>query len=163
MKKKIKDALAVNYYYVGRIWCYKHIKPRIIVEEVIATHNNEAPKDYKIFCFHGKPKFLFVASDRGKDTKFDFFDLNWNRIPVKQHYPNSTYKIPRPVQLDEMLECAEKLSAGVPHVRVDFYIDKFEHVKFGELTMCQFAGTEEFEPYKYNIKFGNYIKLPGKK
>lgn len=31
-------------------------------------------KDYKIFCFNGEPKAMFIATDRGTDTKFDFFD-----------------------------------------------------------------------------------------
>ncbi|MFV8291717.1 hypothetical protein ACNNMX_06730 [Aerococcus viridans] len=32
---------------------------------------------------------MFVATDRGIDTRFDFFDMNFEHIPVKQYYPNA--------------------------------------------------------------------------
>lgn len=122
IKNKLKKALKRNYYYEHREWCYKNNRPRIICEQIIKTKDNNPPRDYKIFCFDGQPKFLFVASDRGRGTKFDFFDIEWNKYPVMQHYPNSSYKIEKPKKWDEMVACAKKLSAGFTHVRVDFYM-----------------------------------------
>lgn len=29
-------------------------------------------KDYKFFCFNGKPEIMFIATDRATDVKFDF-------------------------------------------------------------------------------------------
>lgn len=159
-KSKLKQALKRNYYEVGRIWCYKNIKPRIICETLIETEDRKPPRDYKIMCFDGEPKFAFVASDRPYATKFDFFDIEWNRIPVRQHYPNSNYSILKPKKWDEMIRCAKALSQGIPHVRVDLYVDAHENIIFGELTFSHFSGTELFEPDRYEELFGAYFKLP---
>jgi len=163
VKQSFNKALNRNYYDVGRVWGYKNIKPLVFCEEIVQTVDDKPPKDYKIFCFDGEPKFAFVASDRGDNTKFDFFDIEWNKIPVKQHYPNSNYDIFKPIQWEEMLSCARKLSKDIPHVRVDFYIDANEQIYFGEMTFCHFSGKEPFEPEKYNVLFGSYLKLPLKK
>ncbi len=162
MKLILRRSLKRNFYYLGREWPYKNILPRIICESVIQTVDNCPPRDYKIFCFDGEPKFAFVASDRGRGTKFDFFDLAWNKYPFTQHYPNSNYDIPKPKQWDEMLFLAGKLSKGIPHVRVDFYIDVNEKILFGELTFSHFSGMEKFEPEEYDEYFGRFITLPGR-
>ena len=62
---------------------------------------------------------------------------------------------------DEMKKLAEKLSKGIPQVRVDFYeIDG--KVYFGELTFCHFAALTPFEPEEWDYKLGEYINLPRK-
>ncbi|WP_172635073.1 ATP-grasp fold amidoligase family protein [Sphaerochaeta pleomorpha] len=149
-----------NYYWYDREWPYKDVKPRIVCEQLIETSDGNPPRDYKIFCFDGIPKFAFVASDRGKTTKFDYFDVDWNRIPLIQHYPNSTYDIPKPQQWEKMLSLARVLSAGMPHVRVDFYIDANDTILFGELTFFHFSGFVEFEPEQYDLLLGSWLALP---
>ncbi|WP_320128504.1 ATP-grasp fold amidoligase family protein [uncultured Sphaerochaeta sp.] len=151
-----------NYYWYDREWPYKDVKARIVCEQLIETPDEKPPKDYKIFCFDGVPRFAFVASDRGKTTKFDYFDVEWNRMPLRQHYPNSTYDIPKPQQWDKMLSLAKVLSAGMSHVRVDFYIDMNENILFGELTFFHFSGFVEFEPDSYDLLLGNWLNLPEK-
>lgn len=158
--KKLNAGMKRKYYYFHREWCYKNIRPRIICEKLIYEKDNKPPKDYKIFCFNGEPKFLFVASDRGNGTKFDFFDMQWVKYPVKQHYPNSNYEIKQPKKWEEMVSCAKKLSKGLTHVRVDFYVDACDDVYVGELTFCHFGGFEPFEPEKYDDIFGKWLKLP---
>lgn len=37
-------------------------------------------KDYKIFCFHGEPKFIEVDYDRYVGHKLNVYDLDWNFI-----------------------------------------------------------------------------------
>ncbi len=154
--------LKKQYYWGLREWPYKNIKPRIICEEMIKTKDGGIPKDYKIFCFHGVPKFAFVASDRGVDTKFDFFDADWNRQPLKQHYSTSSYDFFKPFKWNDMLLLAQKLSKGIPHVRVDFYIDAMERIIFGELTFYHFSGIEKFDPESYDYLLGSWIDLEQK-
>lgn len=51
-------------------------------------------RDYKFFCFNGEPKLMFVATERGvKNTKFDFYDMQFNHMNIVQHYPNSVSAI----------------------------------------------------------------------
>ena len=54
---------------------------------------------------------------------------------------------------------AEKLSVGIPHVRVDFYSVNGK-VYFGELTFSHFAGFVPFQPEKWDEVFGEWITLP---
>lgn len=73
-RKKIEHCLKRNYFLNHREWPYKDVKPRIIAEEYTVDESGYELKDYKIFCFNGEPKAMFIATDRGTDTKFDFFD-----------------------------------------------------------------------------------------
>lgn len=95
-------------------------------------------KDYKIFAFDGEAKAMFIASDRtnpNEETKFDFFDMDFNHLPFTNGHPNSKEwdKIKRPKGLDEMKKYAEILSKGLPEARIDFY-DINGKVYFGEIT-----------------------------
>ena len=119
-------------------------------------------KDYKIFCFDGVPKMLFVASDRQNrdvDTKFDFFDLDWNHLPVRNGHENSDGEIAKPKNFDKMLDIARKLSAGIPHVRVDLY-NCDGKIYFGEMTFFHFSGMVPFSPHSWDLRFGDMLKLP---
>ena len=160
-KEKLNKSLKKNYYYLGREEPYKYIKPRIICEKYMVDESGVELKDYKFFCFNGKPKALFVATDRGIDTRFDFFDMEFNHLQVMQHYKNGVKKIARPIGFEEMVELATKLSKNFPHVRVDFY-DINGKCYFGELTFYHFSGFEKFEPEVYDEIFGRWIELPKK-
>jgi hypothetical protein len=160
-RKEIDRRLKKNFFFHGREWPYKNIKPRIICEELIEAQDGNLPRDYKIFCFNGKPGFFYVISDRGRTAKLDCFDMEWNRYPLRQHYPNSNYDIKKPKNWDDMIRCTQILSEGFPHVRVDFYIDANEKVLFGELTLLHFSGCEKFIPDSYDEFFGKMLVLPG--
>src|SRR5699024_8937666 len=56
-RKKIEKSLRRNYYYYGREWVYKNIKPRIICEEYLSDNyfNNSSLVDFKFYCFNGEP------------------------------------------------------------------------------------------------------------
>ena len=65
--------------------------------------------------FNGEPKLMFVATERGvKNTKFDFYDMQFNHMNIAQHYPNSVSAIKKPEHFEKMIELAKKLSFGSP-------------------------------------------------
>lgn len=158
-KKKIEKALKYNFYYIGREWPYKNIKPRIIAEKYMEDKKCGELRDYKFFCFDGIPKLMFIATNRniGK-TNFDFFDMQFNHLNIKQHYPNSCEKIAKPQNFEKMKELAMTLSKGIKHVRVDFY-EVNGKVYFGELTFFHFSGFQPFEPESWDEKLGELIDL----
>lgn len=155
-KKSIIRKLKKKVYNHAREWVYYKVKPRLIVEEFLETESGKAPWDYKIFCFNGKARFLFVATDRPHDIKFDFFDLEWNNLHIINGHPNADFKIPKPNRLDEMIAIAEKLSSDFPHVRVDFYYEN-DQIYFGELTFFHFGGNVKFEPNEFDCIFGKHL------
>lgn len=161
-RDKIEKSLRTNYYLHGREWPYKNVKPRIIAEKYMVDESGFELKDYKIFCFDGFAKAMFIATDRQveeEETKFDFYDMDFKHLPFTNGHPNSTCEIKRPESFEEMKSLAEKLSKGIPQVRVDFY-DVNGNVYFGELTLFHFSGMTPFEPEKWDSKFGEWIKLP---
>ena len=118
--------------------------------------------DYKFFCFDGEVKALFIATDRPYDTRFDFFDKQFVHLPIINGHPNSEKTINKPANFEEMLAVAEKLSAGIPHVRIDLYNVKGK-IYFGEMTFHHFGGLHPLEPNEWETTFGNWITLPRKK
>jgi len=158
-KKKLRKWMNRNWYWYGREWPYKNVKPRIICEKYMVDESGIELKDYKYFCFNGKPKIMFVATDRGIDTRFDFYDMEFNHLPIMQHYKNAVKKIVKPKAFDEMAKLASQLSKDIPHVRVDFY-DINGKVFFGELTFSHFSGFVEFIPNEWDYRIGSMLKLP---
>lgn len=164
-KKKIETCLKRNFYYAGREWPYKNVKPRIIAEQYMEDAETKELRDYKFFCFNGIPKVLFVASGRQSESEeisVDFFDMDYNHLPIKKGHPNAKTAPNQPQTFEKMKLLAEKLSAGIPHLRVDFY-EANGKCYFGELTFSSGSGMGPFDPEEWDYKFGEWITLPEKK
>lgn len=160
--KRLKQSMKQDLYRDSREWPYKNVPKRVIAEEYMEDAATQELRDYKFFCFDGEVQFLFVGSERqkpGEDVKFDFFDKDYKHIDLRQGHPNSKVLPQKPSCFEEMKEVAEKLSQGIPHVRVDLY-EANEHVYFGEMTFYHFGGIVPFEPSKWDIVFGEMLKLP---
>jgi hypothetical protein len=152
--------LKVDYFASGGEWVYKNIPRRIICEELIKGPGTQAPLDYKVFCFQGEPKLLYVASGReGGELKMDFYDCDWKWQPFMRHYPNKGDVFPRPKELEKILDISRALSKPFPHVRVDFYLES-DRIMIGELTFFPGCGLESFEPEKFDEIVGKYLILP---
>lgn len=161
-KKQLEKWLKVNPYWKNREYPYKHVQPRIIAEQYMEDESGYELKDYKFFCFDGEVKCLFVATDRGngnEETKFDFYDLDWNHLPFTNGHPNSTKEIKKPIGFEEMVRLSQVLSKNIPHVRVDLYNINGK-IYFGELTFFHWSGLTPFVPEKWDYIFGEWLKLP---
>lgn len=162
-RKKLSQALKVDYYhYENRQWAYKDIEPQIIAEKFMVDESGTELKDYKFFCFDGVCKTMFIATDRPHDTKFDFYDRNFNLLHFTNGHPMSGLDRKKPENFHEMLSIAEKLSQNIPHVRVDLYSINGE-IYFGEMTLYHWGGMMPFEPEEWDYKFGSWIELPTRK
>ena len=161
-RQKIEKCLKRNYYWSGREWPYKNVKPRIIAEKLITEISNpEGLMEYKIFCFNGKPQMVLVCKGQahGAGRTNDFCDLDLNRYPFTSLNPNSKGELKRPEELDEILRIAEVLSQGICQIRVDTYLVN-GRIYFGELTFFHNSGMKRFEPAEWDEKIGSLIKLP---
>lgn len=158
-RKKINRCLRRNYYWCGREYPYRDVPKRILAEKLMVDESGTELKDYKFFCFDGEVKMLYVASERGKATKFDFFDLNFKHLPFRQSYPISQKTLLKPKNFDKMVEVARQLSQGFRHVRVDLYNVNGE-IYFGELTFFNNAGLLPFQPHEWDYKIGEWLELP---
>lgn len=154
-KKKINQSLKINYYYTGREWPYKNVKPKILVEEYMEDITTGELRDYKVYAFDGKCDYVMLCFDRFKnETKFIYFDRNWN---IKKEFSKDgirygdSISINKPNNLDKMFSFASILSKNIPFIRVDFY-EINGKLYFGEITFFPSSGfdnsrTKECEEY----------------
>ncbi len=159
-KKRINKSLNHNFFYEHREYPYKGIKPRIIAEKYMVDESGTELKDYKFFCFDGKPKMLLIVSGRGEDQRQDFYDIDFHLLPVhRKEHPNSGIVREKPIGYEDMVKLAGILSLGIPHVRVDLYNINGK-IYFGELTFFSGSGNIPFEPEEWDYKIGEWLKLP---
>jgi hypothetical protein len=155
---KLRGWMRSNFYMLTREWIYKDINPRIIIEDLLQNKDGSPLKDYKIFCFNGKPTYIQVDMDRFANHRRNIYDLDWTKLPCELLYKNYDGVIPRPANLDDMVEIARKLSAGLIFCRVDLYsID--EKIVFGEITFTPGNGLKKFVPAEYDLVFGRQMDL----
>ena len=157
-RRKISKCLMTNYYYHGREWPYKNIKPRVIVERYMK--DTSPIIDYKLFCFNGKPEIILVCSDRFSEEglKETWFDSDWNRLPITEGGHKIDKGVRKPKKYNEMKKLAEQLADGMAFVRIDFY-EINGRVYFGEITFFPASGLEAFDPEEWDEKLGNLIDL----
>ena len=162
-RKKIEKSLNSNFFYIGREYQYKNIKPMIICEQFISDCG-KVPMDYKIYCFNGKPDVILVCRDRfSKNThraSYLFFDQNWRFLPVdKGDDEIEEVDIPKPKNLDKMIEIARELSKDFLFARIDLYnIDG--KIYFGEITLSPNSGFDPDIKYETDLMFGEKLSIP---
>lgn len=159
-RRKLEKALKTNYYWVSREWPYKNVK-RIVMAEPMLSDSDI--KDYKIYCFDGKPFMVLVVSERfsnGDGPFFSYYDLQGNLLPIKWGGENNPKgEVLEPESLERMVELATILSQGLPQVRIDFY-DIGGHIYFGEYTFFDSAGFDRIDPVEWDFILGSLIRLP---
>ncbi len=156
--EKCRAWLNSNFYDVNGEWAYKNILPRILVEEVIDDGSGTAPKDYKLFVFHGRVAFVQVDSGRFTEHRRRLFSRAWEKLEVIYEHPDIIGDVPPPRHFDEMIRAAEILGQDEAFVRADFY-DTDAKLYFGELTTTPTCGLGRFHPAEFDRHFGALWKL----
>jgi len=158
-KQKIEKSLKVNYYWRGREWPYKNVKPRIIAEKFLDDGSGDAIYDYKFFCFNGVPKIMYLSRDKSKEPRTDFFDMSYNHLNMRMRDLNADVLPEKPECFEEMKHLAAVLSKDIPHVRVDFYMVN-KKIYIGEMTFFHCGGFVQVKPEEWNSTMGDWIQLP---
>jgi hypothetical protein len=159
IQQQLKVTLKSNYYYLGKEWEYKNIKPRLIVERLMTDNSgNDLLNDYKIHCFNGKPIYIQTLFDRKTEIKETWYDVDWNQQSFR-YYSDKSKDVEKPICLKEMLKVASELSKYFVYVRVDLYVVN-GNIYFGELTFHPAAGFMKWDPQEWDLKLGSKLKLP---
>lgn len=162
-KKKIEELMKKKYFYQGREWPYKNVKPRIILEKYMVDESKEQLKDYKVFNFNGQPKLIQVDFDRFNGHKRNMYTTEWKKLDMNLVYKiNNDINIERPQNLEKILQFAKLLSSNEPFLRTDFYVIN-DKIYFGEITFFPESGFGKFNPEKYDRILGDMIELPKEK
>lgn len=159
-KKRIEISMNRNWYSAGREWVYNNIKPRIIADKLLDDHSGKELRDYKFWCFNGKPVYMYFTN-KGDYVIENFYDMEFNPVEINHGFDRVTPEFEKPEAFGEMKEYAERLSNGLPFVRVDFfYVDGV--VYFGECTFYDWGGLRPFVSYEQDLQLGELINLPQK-
>lgn len=162
-RKKISKCLKANYYWHGREWPYKNIKPRIIAEKYMEDGIHKVPEDYKIYCFNSKPKYIVVFHNRfdaSKRLEETVYDVNWNfqNISLDEHFAISNIIEPKPQCLELLLKLATILSTDIAQSRIDFYVIQ-NNIYFGEITLFTASGWQKMIPEEMDMILGSQLDL----
>jgi len=153
-----KGWLAQNYHGVTREWAYKHVPPRIIVEELIDDGHGVTPHDYKLFTFHGRTEYILVVMGRFEDRGFAVMTPDWQPVDVVWPAVGKRRDAERPPHLSQMLEIAQKLGHDTPFARIDFY-DTERKLYFGEMTMTPGGAFDIYEPREFDLTIGRHWRM----
>jgi len=158
IRQILKGWLSSSYYYTPGFfpeWAYKNIQPRVIIEEYLG-HKSEILNDYRFFTFNGQCEFISTGPPYHNKAGIsrDFYTLNWNKIPVRELYPNCENIQARPRNLKKMIRLSESLATGTDHVRVDLYENHDGRIFFSEMTNYHNAGNFDYIPKSFNFELG---------
>lgn len=136
---KLDKALKKNYAKESLEYHYAYIERKIICEEFIESDLKGGLIDYKVFCFHGEPKYTLVTFNRRDQLKRAYYDINWNSVDLLREKYKGEFAIEKPSKYEEMLNIAKELSEPFLFARIDFYNVK-EKLYFGEITLTPATG-----------------------
>jgi len=161
IKKEFEGFFFQSSVSAGREWVYSDIEPVIIAERYLEDESrvNRDICDYKFLCFNGKPHYIAYDTDRFAGHKRNIYDTQWNNLEIETDCKCSTEKVPRPENLDEMLDIAAVLAEDFPAVRVDLYSIGGK-IYFGEMTFFPWSGYVKFAPDEFDLKMGEKFILP---
>lgn len=139
--------LTYNAYYLSREPQYRHIKPKLLVEELLEDNLT----DYKFFCLNGIVKVIQVDEDRFINHRRSMYDRNWEELNISYKYEPVRIKLIPVEVLSKMVNIAEGLARNFYFVRVDLY-EVNGKVYFGEFTFCPGGGNEPFIDFESDEK-----------
>lgn len=178
IRKPITDVQKAEYLHLIKHWLkrknigalhaephYRHMSPCVIAEEVLPLEDGETSlTDYKLWIINGKCEYIWVCKDRiasGNSASVLLYDSHWNSHPEFSVF-NTDYlqgtPIPKPANLDKMINIAERLAGKFPVIRVDLYNIRGK-IYFGELTFTSQGGFMDFFNNDFLEMVGKQINI----
>ena len=158
VKSKLNKWMKEDFGKVSAERHYSKIPKKIICEKFL----EDEIKDYKFFCFNGKPEFFYISKNIDGDFHnmvADFFYLDGKKAEFgRKDHAHFNEDIKLPDNLNEMIEVAKKLSENFDFVRVDLF-NVNSKIYFSELTFSPCAGFMPIYPDEYDEKLGNLLVI----
>ncbi len=164
--KKFKYFLSQEHYHFAREWAYKNVKPRIIAERYMDSLGKAESVEYKLTSMGGAIFTITICSGIAHAAyelrHNDNFSRDWQRQNWYARYKPTGKDFKKTPEIEKMIELSEKLTQGIPQVRVDWYLHDGK-IYFGEFTFYTWAGWPIFTPEEWDLKMGERFMLPEKK
>lgn len=161
ISKQLNMRLHGKYGYKNGETHYSLMQPKVIMEEYLQNKDGSEILDYKFYCFHGKLEFFSVEQGKfsGRHMR-GYYMKDWKKTPFDFYHdvPRPVKPFEKPKNFEKMIEIAEALSQGFPHIRVDLY-NMDGRICFGELTYVPENGLTRWHPASYDLHFGDKMDL----
>lgn len=148
--------LKSNWYWLLREYPYKNVKPMIMAEKYLENESLEEIKDYKFYCFSGKPMYMYITN-KGDVIEENYYDMDFNPIDISHGYSRKKPEYAKPKNFNKMKEFAEKLSQNQRFIRVDFF-NINDDLYFSEFTFYDWGGMKPILG-EWEYKLGKLINL----
>ena len=159
VREAVARRLKTKKYPGFREWQYKHVRPGVLVEDLLVAEDGSNVCELKFYCFHGRPAFVQVVRDRFDNLREAFYSPHWERMDFQGPAQQIEGEVPRPPCLDRLLRDAARLAEPFVFVRIDFLHGGGDAAYFGEVTFHFGAGLIRFTPFEYDRRFGDMIDL----
>ena len=94
------------------------------------------------------------------DPAYFYFDQEWRFQPLNKGDENLTeVDVPKPKNLDRMIEIAKELSKDFLFARIDLYNIEGQ-IYFGEITLSPNSGFDPDIKYETDLLFGEKLEIP---
>ncbi|MCQ2802224.1 MAG: hypothetical protein MJ225_00840 [Bacilli bacterium] len=159
LRKKFNKYLKTNYGKKTVELHYSPIKPQIIIEQLM-LQDGHLPDEYKIHCFNGKAKNLYLVTGRGNDIRYTNMYIDWTPFDGSQFngWKKLDYMPEKPGNFSEMIKISELLSAKFPFVRVDLYNINGK-IYFSEMTFTPAKGTLILDDDQCDFEMGKWLNI----
>jgi hypothetical protein len=139
---------------------YVPIRRQLLAEKLMLEPDGSPPIEHKVFVFDGRAQVIWtVVLDRDR-TRYDaVHTCDWRPLNWRAYNQKYAGRLPRPDKLETFLELAERLGAGLDHLRVDLYEWNGEP-RVGELTLYNLSGLIAFDPDDADLVLGSWWNLP---
>lgn len=157
-KFKLTFWMLTDYSSRKREYQYRGIPRRIVCERYLSDESGSL-RDYKLLCFGGRVRLIQLDTARQGQHTRAVLDSAWNLLPVSLSGVRRPGSVPpKPACLALLIELAEKLAAGLPFARVDFYLVNEKPV-FGEITLHPNSGFSEFSSPEFSREVASWIPV----
>lgn len=158
VRARIRGWQAMNYGVRADEPGYAELRPRIVVEAMLAEADGAPPVEYKFFLFDGRVELIMVRVNDDHDRHRNAFTrADWSPVALRFDAP-AAEPFARPAQWDRMLAIARSLGEGIDHVRVDLLVSR-GRVYVGELTPYSFSGMVRSDPDSFDTELGSAWRI----
>lgn len=158
-RARLASWLRRDHSRINREWFYARIPRRILAEPLLRSPDGGAPPDVKAYVIGGCVRYFQVDRGRFERATRNLYDVGWQLLPVRTSLPRHASE-PRPQQLPQLIELAERVAARFEFLRVDFYLLDGK-ILIGELTSSPGGGFGRFYPASFGEQMAAYwTRLP---
>lgn len=146
--------LAVDHSRYNREWAYGGVPRRLLIEKMLVVEGG-APRDFRFSTFDGEVSHITVDIREGGRGFSCAYSPDWQRLSLHDpdYFPPYPGEVPRPPQLDRMLEIAGTLGRDLDFARIDLFATDSD-VYFGEITLYPGGGYDRFDPPEWENVLG---------